>query len=174
MLIFLTASTCIKLSLTLFIRRLIGLSSRFWIWVNNVFLALLCVYLVVFLFWDSFRCVPATANFSLITAGKLDQPLRCISINPGSAFRVYSQFAFDFCLLCTPAIILWKVQMSVAKKLRIFATFSIGGVSCIGSVMTLVAQDHLDTTDVTSMRPIHVEITSPYAKIAIHQLTLRI
>lgn len=143
------ASTCIKLSLTLFIRRIIGRSSKFWIWVNNVFLALLCIYLVAFMFWAAFLCQPVNESFNLIAAGKLGRPIKCGSLNPASSVRVYSHVIFDFCLLCTPLIILWTVQMPFSKKLRVLATFAFGSVSCVGSVMTLIDQNRLDVTDVT-------------------------
>ena len=155
MMIFLIASTFTKLSLTLFIRRLIGLSSRFWIWVNNLFLALLCLYLVAFLFFDSFRCMPVKANFDLITSGKLGRPLDCLPINPGGAIRIYSHVAFDFCLLCTPGVILWRVQMPLAKKIGVLAMFSIGSVSCVASVMTRVSEAHLSVKDLTCMCRMH-------------------
>lgn len=101
------------------------------------------------MFWVPFRCAPVSATFSLIAAGKLTEPLKCHNINPAAPVRVYAHVAFDFCLLSTPVIILWKVQMPLAKKLRVLATFSLGAVSSVAAVLTVVAQDHVDVTDIT-------------------------
>ena len=50
--------------------------------------------------------------------------------------------ALDFALLSVPLIVLWKIKMSTAKKLRIGFLFSVGAVSCIGSVMRQLTQYH--------------------------------
>lgn len=39
--------------------------------------------------------------------------------------------------------------MPLAKKLRVLATFSLGAVSSVAAVLTVVAQDHVDVTDIT-------------------------
>ena len=56
--------------------------------------------------------------------------------------------AFDFVLLSVPLIVLWKIKMSAAKKLRVSFLFSVGAISCVGSVMRQIAQYRVfaDTT----------------------------
>lgn len=49
----------------------------------------------------------------------------------------------DYCLLLVPIIVLSTVQMDVYRKIKLFALFCVGGLACIGSVLTLVAKDNL-------------------------------
>lgn len=64
---FFAASTLIKISMTLFNRRLTGLTSPRWQVVHYAFLALLVVWFFITLFINIFQCQPVTAffNFSL-------------------------------------------------------------------------------------------------------------
>ena len=51
----------------------------------------------------------------------------------------------DFALLSVPLIVLWKVRMGWGTKLRLYFVFSIGAMSCIGSVMRQIEQKRLSS-----------------------------
>lgn len=113
---FIPASVSIEVSIALFVRRFTGLYSRTWLWINNVFLFLLLVQFLAFTLVNAFECNPVAGTFDLIPAGKSTTPMKCsLYIMPGKV-RVYLNVIFDFALLSTLVIILWKVQMPIARK----------------------------------------------------------
>lgn len=71
----------------------------------------------------------------MIWWGQLHSPATCSDPNPLNIGLSVVHIIFDFALLCVPIIVLVKVQMDMAKKFRLIFLFSIGSVSCIGSVM---------------------------------------
>ncbi|KAL8790584.1 MAG: hypothetical protein Q9195_006264 [Heterodermia aff. obscurata] len=84
----------------------------------------------------------------LITYGALPAVPRCMNGNTVGIALSIVHIAFDFVLLSVPLIVLWKIKMSATKKLRVSFLFSIGAISCIGSVMRQIAQYRVfaDTT----------------------------
>lgn len=77
---FFAASTLIKISMTLFNRRLTGMTSDRWQIVHYSFLTLLVIWFFITLFINIFQCTPVTAffNFSL----QVDTPsYRCLDTN---------------------------------------------------------------------------------------------
>lgn len=145
---FIPASVSIKVSIALFVRRFTGLYSRTWLWINNVFLFLLLVQFLAFTLVNAFECNPVAGTFDLIPAGKSTTPMKCsLYIMPGKV-RVYFNVIFDFALLSTPVIILWKVQMPIAKKIRICGIFALGSIPCVALVMTVVISSKIES-DVT-------------------------
>ena len=138
----------IKVSITLFNRRLTGLTSYRWMIAHNIFLCLLLIYMVIALLLNIFTCTPALSQFSLITYGALANVPRCMNGNTVGIALSIVHIAFDFVLLSVPLIVLWKIKMSAAKKLRVSFLFSVGAISCVGSVMRQIAQYRVfaDTT----------------------------
>ncbi|KAL8742698.1 MAG: hypothetical protein Q9190_004866 [Brigantiaea leucoxantha] len=140
----------IKISITLFNRRLTGLTSRNWMIFHNVFLALCVIFGVSSIFVNIFQCRPALPNFDLAILGgwDLDQQ-QCIhdSNNIVVAFSAIHS-AMDFVLLAIPIYILFQMQMSPGKKIRLAFLFSVGFVSCLGSIMRQIVQKakHPDIT----------------------------
>ncbi len=139
----------VKISITLFNRRLTGLTSERWMVAHNIFLGLLVCYLLIAVFLDIFQCIhPVGVQFDLHNFGSLKTKPQCINPNATGIALSVIHVTLDFALLCVPLIVLYKIQMSTAKKLRVGFLFSIGSISCIGSVMRQVTQYHqpLDVT----------------------------
>ena len=129
----------ISISITLFNRRLTGLTSKRWMIAHNIFLTILAIYIVVSILVILFGCLPP-AHVSLISIGKLAKTPKCMNINTlGTSLSAF-HVAFDFALLTVPLIVLYNMNMSNVKKLRLAFLFSVGSVSCIGAVMRQVIQ----------------------------------
>lgn len=125
----------IKVSITLFNRRLTGLTSQRWMIAHYTFLFLLVCYIIIALFVEIFKCIPPGAHYSMIRFGEGVKPLRCLDWeNVGIAFSSI-HVTFDFALLSVPLIILYKIKMDRSKKIRLAFLFSVGAVSCIASAM---------------------------------------
>ncbi len=125
----------IKVSITLFNRRLTGLTSRRWSIAHYTFLSLLLAYIVVSVFLQIFKCNPPAKQYSMITFGQVRGPITCMNRHTVGITLSALHVAFDFALLAVPLIVLYHVQLSWSKKLRLGLLFSIGSVSCIASVM---------------------------------------
>ena len=119
----------------MFNMRLTGLTSRNWMIAHWAFFALLVVYVVTAISMNVFQCSPPSANFDHIAAGKLPTQAKCMSeLNLTVPLNVVHAVT-DFCLLAVPIIVLWNVRFPWSKKLRLYCVFSIGIMSCIGSVV---------------------------------------
>lgn len=135
---FIPSTVFVKITVALFVRRMTKFTTKTWVWINDIFLALLAIELFFFSFYDSLLCNPIAGRFDLIVAGKSEKPMTCRPRFIAGEARVYSNIILDFCLLSTPIFILWKVQMPFKKKLRIYGLFGLGSVACVGSVMSVV------------------------------------
>ncbi|CZS93231.1 related to integral membrane protein PTH11 [Rhynchosporium agropyri] len=141
--IFFISVGMIKVSICFFNRRLTSMTSRPWLIFNNVFLVLLVAYIILSLFWTIFQCNPAFAGWDPIRVAKEGKEFQCMSDNiVGSTLSVI-HVIMDFVLLSVPLIVLWKVRMGWGTKLRLYFVFSIGAVSCVGSVMRQIEQKKL-------------------------------
>ena len=147
-LLYLPGACLIKISITLFNRRITGLASRTWRWINDAFLGILVCYMIIYTIWLGTRC--KANNYALVRLGQATDPPRCnvlqgvhLSLGLGVTHVI-----LDFCLLCTPIIVLWKVQMDRSKKIRPFIVFAVGSVSCVGAMMIPITQYqiHADAT----------------------------
>ncbi|KAL9613015.1 MAG: hypothetical protein Q9167_002405 [Letrouitia subvulpina] len=108
----------IKVSITLFNRRLTSLTSRKWQIAHYTFLIILVGYIIAIIFAATFICSPYTAP-GVSTSGKPEKAPKC---------RNFQTF-------------LYRLQhVSASRKLRIGFLFSFGAVSCIGAVMRQVVQ----------------------------------
>ena len=125
----------IKISITLFNRRLTGLTSRRWMMAHYTFLFLLICYIIITLFLEMFKCHPAASHYSLIRIGQVENSVQCLQFSDIGIALSAVHVAFDFALLSVPLIILYKIKMNLAKKIRLAILFSIGSVSCIASAM---------------------------------------
>lgn len=146
--IFFTTVGVIKISICLFLRRISEAASRYPRIANDAFLFLLVGYTLLALFWSCFQCSPAPAMWDKIYSGKLATPATCwstlIVANALSVLHVI----MDFVLLLTPMIVLWKVQLNRKTKIRLFIVFSVGGLSCVASVLRELAQKSI-SKDIT-------------------------
>lgn len=116
------------------------------------FMAFCGLYTVVALFFNIFQCIPAGTSFDLLAVARLGAPPTCVEVSlMNTVLRVLNIFT-DYCLLLLPVVVIWKVQMSWGKKIRLLAALSVGALACVGSVMTLVAKFQLKS-DVLCKRP---------------------
>ena len=76
----------------------------------------------------------------MVSYGANLTPPVCLNGKALPIFLSVMHILFDFALLSVPLFVLWKTQMSTSKKLKLCFLFSIGSVSCIGSVMRQVVQ----------------------------------
>ncbi|KAF2145321.1 uncharacterized protein K452DRAFT_220412 [Aplosporella prunicola CBS 121167] len=146
--LFFTSVGIIKISITLFNRRLTGMASRIWRIINDVFLVMLIAYTILALFWTCFQCTPPPAMWDKAYSGRLARPASCYSTSLLSNVLSTLHVIMDFCLLMTPIIVLWKVKLPKSTKIRLYFVFSTGAVSCIGSVLRQLAQQKI-SLDVT-------------------------
>ena len=133
--IFYVAVSLIKISIALFNRRLTGLTSSRWMIAHNVFLCLFVIYLVLGILLNVLACSPAGVQYDAIRYGSLPEKPHCLNQNSMTISLSIVHIIFDFALLSVPLIVLSSIQMNMAKKLRIGFLFSVGSISCIGSVM---------------------------------------
>ena len=123
---------------------------------HNIFLGLLVSYLVTAIFLNAFQCThPAGVQYNLIRYGSLATKPKCLNSNAlGIALSVI-HITFDFALLSVPLIVLSKIKMSTAKKLRVGFLFSVGSISCVGSIMRQIRQYHVPVDITWSMEVIN-------------------
>lgn len=141
--VFFVSIGIVKMSITAFNMRLTGFSSRPWMVAHWSFFVLLICYTVVALALTIFPCDPIFSTFDIARIGKLSELPTCMSVREiGTILRAIN-ITMDYCLLAVPVLVLSTVQMDIYRKLKLFALFCVGGLACIGSVLTLVAKDHL-------------------------------
>lgn len=150
--LYIPAANLIKISIALFNRRITGLASKTWRMINDAFLGILACYMITYTIWIGTRC--PNSNISLSELGKKSNPKFC---NPHQGLKlslglVIIDVVLGFCLLLTPVIVLWKIQMNRIKKVQLFAVFAIGAVSCIGALMIIILQYQIHE-DVPCMCP---------------------
>jgi hypothetical protein len=92
---------------------------------------------------NMFKCNPQYASFNLLRMAESGKVPKCLSVSPWSSI-LRLNLALDFIALAIPVILLWKVQMSWKKKVRMFGVLSIGLITCIASAMALVSQYTLE------------------------------
>ncbi|OCK83286.1 hypothetical protein K432DRAFT_291469, partial [Lepidopterella palustris CBS 459.81] len=133
----------VKMSITVFNIRLTSMASRGWQIGNWIFLSIIICYIIIAFFLNVIQCVPAATSFDLVNYGKRATAPKCMGIREMGTILRAINITMDYLLLATPIIVLWRVQMSWKKKAWLFALSCVGGLACIGSVMTLVAKTHL-------------------------------
>lgn len=137
---FYVAVALIKMSIIAFNMRLTGLTSRRWMIAHWTFFGTMIVYALLTVFLTNLWEDPPRARFDLIYAGKLSEPLKIkANIFMISYFVTSIHVASDILLLSFFAIVLWKIQMSWAVKLRLFVVFAIGAVSFISAIQWQLA-----------------------------------
>lgn len=139
----------VKISLTLFIRRLADRASRKWRWFCDIFLVTLVLYIAAAIFWEVFNCTPARAQWDKYFAGMIVHPATC---QPTSIAGVQNLFfnithvVQGVILLLSPMVILWKVQMDKHKKMRLFGMWTVGLIAVICGLSTYVPVTMSNTT----------------------------
>ena len=146
---FYLASAVVKMSIVFFYMRLSGLASKGWRiahWTLIVILALFCVAAIL---GQVFQCRPAGVSWNLIRMGHLPSPPKCYDESTFIMGLNIIHILTDFALLVAPIVMLWKVQMKVSIKLRIWIVGVVGVTSCVFSVIRTISQFRSNTTDPT-------------------------
>lgn len=131
----------IKLSLTLFIRRLADRASKAWRWFCDFFLFTLVAYILIAIFWFSFSCEPPRAQWDKWYSGTLETPTTCLDTTlQGEALNV-AHVVQGAILLLSPVVILWNVTMEWKKKFRLFAIWGVGLLVVLFGLMRLLRAD---------------------------------
>lgn len=127
----------IKISITLFIRRLLDKSHARWkVLTADIFLATLVVYILLAIFWSVFSCTNRpTASFSIRYAGTLATPATCGNVFARAWAMSIIHVVQQVMLLASPIVILWTVRMDVYKKVRLFTIWIAGAISVLGGLL---------------------------------------
>ncbi|KAL4819150.1 ribosomal protein L36e-domain-containing protein [Aspergillus spinulosporus] len=126
-LIFVTKLSIFLLYLRVFAsaqRGMTYLSIHLLIWFNLAF------YLANF-FLKIFQCIPRAKIWDSNTSG------HCININIPILVTAAINVVSDLLMLCLPIICVWRLQMSIRRKLGISAIFAAGIFGCFASIMRL-------------------------------------
>ncbi|QDS77165.1 hypothetical protein FKW77_001727 [Venturia effusa] len=141
--VFFVSIGIVKMSITAFNMRLTGFSSSKWMIAHWSFFVIIVCYTLIALALTIFSCDPIWSSFDIARSGKLDKSPICLGVRQiGTILRAIN-ITLDYCLLLVPVIVLSTVQMDVWRKIKLVALFCVGGLACIGSVLTLVAKDNL-------------------------------
>lgn len=152
--VFFVSIGIVKMSITAFNMRLTGLSSPKWMIAHWSFFAIIVCYTVIALALTVLPCDPIWSSFDIARSGKLDKAPTCMSVRQIGTILRSINITLDYCLLLVPIIVLSTVQMDGYRKAKLFALFCVGGLACIGSVLTLVAKDHLKSDVPCKSRPL--------------------
>ena len=91
-----------------------------------------------------FICLPVGINLSYIQVATSTKPAKCLNYSDVGITFAALHIAFQFSLLLVPLVVLYVINMSLAKKIRLAFLFSIGSVACIGAVMLQVLNEQHD------------------------------
>ncbi|KAF2997466.1 hypothetical protein E8E14_002632 [Neopestalotiopsis sp. 37M] len=134
-LIFFITVGLIKVSITLFVRRLADGASKAWRIFADVFLGTLIVYIAMALFWWVFSCSPPRARWDKWYAGSLTEPAHCGNLLIQSRTLSIIHVVQGFILLMSPVVILWHIRINLAKKIRLFTIWLVGALSVLGGLL---------------------------------------
>lgn len=139
MLYYITVSL-IKISITLFIRRIAHQAFLPWKIFCDIFLASLVLYVVYVIFSSSIHCSPVPAGWSLEFRGQLKENATCIDTYRNAQALSIIHLIQGMILLSSPIIMLWKVRMSLSKKIRLFSFWIVGGLAVLGALLDFLLQ----------------------------------
>ncbi|KAI0125597.1 hypothetical protein BJ170DRAFT_439467 [Xylariales sp. AK1849] len=131
----------VKISLTLFIRRLVDRSSNYWRWFCDIFLTTLVIYVLVAIFWELFTCNPAQSQWDKLYSGTLSPAGTCLSTSIQSKVLNITHVLQGVILLLSPMVILWKVRMDRNKKTRLFVMWGVGLIAVLCGLMRNLRAD---------------------------------
>lgn len=131
----------IQMSITLFLRRIAHQAFLPWRIFCDVLVASLTVYVLYALFSTSLFCTPIKAGWSMFVRGELDEPATCIDTYNNAKALSIIHLVQGAILLASPVIMLWKVRMSLSKKIRLFAFWFIGGLAVLGALLAFCLQN---------------------------------
>ncbi|TLD13737.1 uncharacterized protein PgNI_02770 [Pyricularia grisea] len=133
--LFFVTVALIKISIALFVRRLAVCVSKGWRILVDIFIALLIIYMVVAVLWNVLVCNPTRALWHVEYAGSLRTPAKCGNVSLMAKVLTYVHVFQGVTLLITPVVILWKIPMDLAKKIRLFVIWWSGAVTVTGGLL---------------------------------------
>ncbi|KAL4728080.1 hypothetical protein ACLX1H_004801 [Fusarium chlamydosporum] len=133
--IFYVAVGLIKVSITLFVRRLADRASKRWKIFSDIFLATVVIYILIAIFWTVFSCRPLGTAWDKRYAGSLEEAPVCVDSVFQNKFLSSMHVAQSIVLLLAPIIILWYVKINKAKKARLFFIWLVGGTTVLGGLL---------------------------------------
>ncbi|EGU71851.1 hypothetical protein FOQG_11187 [Fusarium oxysporum f. sp. raphani 54005] len=133
--IFYVSVGLIKVSITLFVRRLADRASKKWRLFADIFLGTVVIYILLAIFWFVFTCNPIQFAWDKKFGGSLDKPPVCIDTGLQNKFLSSMHVAQSIVLLLAPIIILWYVKINTAKKARLFFIWLVGGTTVLGGLL---------------------------------------
>lgn len=124
-----------KLSIVCFNARLTGLTSVTWRWIHRALFACSLVFLVFWTLFIAFLTRPVGAQYSYIVASRNPGYHMIPGINVFATTLAFTlhHIILDWILLAIPAFIVFRLQMSMMRKLRCIVPLLIGLLSCIGA-----------------------------------------
>ncbi|KAK1977685.1 hypothetical protein LZ30DRAFT_664636 [Colletotrichum cereale] len=125
----------IKISITLFIRRLVETAYRTWKILADIFLGTLVAYVLLAVLWNTLICNPSRAIWDREFAGSLTEPAVCGDQITSAKILGAIHVVQSVLLLATPIIILWNVRIGRAKKIRLFVIWASGGLTVTGGLL---------------------------------------
>ncbi|KAK2050051.1 hypothetical protein LZ31DRAFT_617309 [Colletotrichum somersetense] len=125
----------IKISITLLIRRLVETAYCTWRILADIFFGSLVAFILLSVFWNIFICKPARAVWDTEFVGILKEPATCGNQLLQAKVLGTIHVVQSGLLFATPIIILWRVRITRAKKIRLFAIWAVGGLSVTGGVL---------------------------------------
>ncbi|TEA21426.1 hypothetical protein C8034_v004291 [Colletotrichum sidae] len=132
---FYVAVGMIKLSIAIFIRRTADRLNK-WLQIGcNVFMASLVAYIALAIFYNVFACDPPAIQWDLALRGQLEPVPTCVDLAVQAKVLSGIHVAQGITLLLTPIVILWRVRMQKAKKIRLFIFWTMGGLTVLGGLL---------------------------------------
>ncbi|KAL0941412.1 uncharacterized protein CTRU02_204175 [Colletotrichum truncatum] len=125
----------IKISITLFIRRLVDTAYKTWKIIADIFFASLIAYVLLAVFWGIFICSPPRVVWDREYAGSLQEPATCGNQLLQAKVLSIIHVVQSILLLATPIIILWNVRIDWGKKTRLFIIWAAGGLTVSGGLL---------------------------------------
>lgn len=141
------------MSIIAFNMRLTGLTSKRWMIVHWTFFALMVSFAILVPALSIGWMSPPRARWDLVYAGKMDTSPRQ-NLNPVvmSYFFISIHVASDVLLLSFFAIVLWKLKMSWAVKIRLLMVFAVGAISFIAAIQWQLAMKQVNTDTLCEFR----------------------
>lgn len=121
----------IKLSITLFVRRLAEGASKKWRITADVFFATLVAFILMSLLWNLLLCSPTRSMWDKWWAGTLATSPTCGNVVINSRVLGVMHSVQGILLLGAPMVILWRVRINLAKKIRLFVIWAAGAITVI-------------------------------------------
>lgn len=134
------AVSLIKISITLFLRRIAHQAFLPWRIFCDVFLASIVLYIIAVLLFTSLFCNPIQAGWDMEFRGQLEEPAKCVDTHRIAKALSIVHLIQGMILLFSPMIMLWKVRMSRGKKIRLYSFWIVGGLAVLGALLDFLLQ----------------------------------